>query len=374
MRILLLADRSFASRERRLLHRVEVGLIEDAVRVVRAIPDSLLFSETDTITPLIAYPEKISPFLPRLRTSRLLRALRELDPPLAAPGEQPIDVIHAWGDRVWDLAIDVGVETGAALAFEVWSAACIHHTHRIERQAESAAPTPLRGMWIAPNNAIARALEAENLRWTTHIAPWGVHPDPRPRPLPRADQPLSVSLLASGRNPHATECVLTALNTLIRDGVPLLIFLDSAAVDRSHAVWKHALRLDLLPHLSVIADMESRRDLILRTDLLILPEARAEVRSILLDAMGASVAVACLTDPYVEATALPGIASLAGEPTSEAWTTTLRPLLTDPALRTEQIQAAREAVVTSRPVHRQVAQLLAAYQALADQPPITFPA
>ena len=100
MRILLLADRSFASRERRLLHRVEVGLIDDGVRVVRAIPDTLLYTQTDSITPLIAYPEKVSPLLPRLRTSQLLRALSELDPPLAGPNEQPIDIIHAWGDEL----------------------------------------------------------------------------------------------------------------------------------------------------------------------------------------------------------------------------------------------------------------------------------
>lgn len=373
MRILLLADPSFASRERRLLHRVEVGLIDDAVRVVRAIPDTLLFAQTDTITPLIVYPEKISPLLPRLRTTRLLKALGEIEPPLSASSEQLIDVVHTWGDRAWDLAVDVARETGAALAFEVWSAGSVHHTHRIERQAESDDERPLRGAWIAPNPAIARVLEGEGLKWPVHTAPWGVHPDPRSRPIRRPGEPLSVSLLASGRVPHATECVLTALSTLIREGVDLLIFLDAAAVDRRHSVWKHAARLDLLSHLSVIADMESRRDLILRTDLMILPEERGEVRSILLDAMGASVAVACLIDPYVEATALPGIASLAGEPTDAAWTETLRPLLTDATLRGEQIRSAREAVISSRPVHKQVERLLEAYQALADTPPIAFP-
>lgn len=373
MRILLLADRSFASRERQLLHRVEVGLIDDGVRVVRAIPDTLLYTETNSITPLIAYPEKVSPFLPRLRTSQLLRALRELDPPLAGPGEQPIDIVHAWGDRAWDLAVDTAEATNASLAFEVWSAGCIHHTHRMERRAEAAQPNPIQGVWIAPNRAIARALETENLRWPIHTAPWGIHPDHRPRPTHPTDQPLAVSLLATGRNAHATQTVLTALNTIIREGVELLIFLDAAAVDHRHSVWKHAARLELLPHLSVIADMESRRDLILRTDLLILPEARAEVRSILLDAMGASVAIACLTDPFVEATALPGIASLAGEPTVAGWTNALRPLLSDPELRAQQVLAAREAVESSRPVHRQVEQLLKAYQTLAEQPPLTFP-
>ena len=59
MRALILADRSFAARERDMLTRVQVGLIDEGVRVVEAIPSDVADPDANPLIPTIPYSDRI---------------------------------------------------------------------------------------------------------------------------------------------------------------------------------------------------------------------------------------------------------------------------------------------------------------------------
>ena len=377
----MLVDRSFATREHAMLRRVEVGLMDDGVRVVRAVPDDVDDAGRTPLAPTVRYHDANWRIVNRAHARRLIRELQLIDPPLAPAGgtgagadgvPDLLDVVHVWGDECWDLAIDVASATGAALVFELWSQASTRRIRQIERRVASADES-VRIVWLAPNAHLRGVAEAQSPVWPVRAAHWGIHADDHDVHVRPPGAPLGVSIVSSGRDESSIRPVLDALSQCVAINESMLIFLDDTAVRSHPGVWKHAERLGLLDHLSIIADMESRRELILDTDLLVLPDALGEVRSIILDAMASGVVVAARADPCIEVTALPGIALLVEGPTEGAWLTVLRRVISDSDELRRIGALARERVVKDRPVHRQVDAILAAYGELADNAPIAFP-
>lgn len=374
MRVLMMADESFATREHAMLRRVEVGLMDDGVRVVRAVPDQAADPGKSTLATTVAYHDTNWRFVERAHARRLIREISLVEPPLAPAGADPadlLDMVHAWGDACWSIAIDVAAATGAALAFELWSRESVKRIKATERRVAQTAPG-VRGVWLAPNARLRAAADEQSPDWPVRGAYWGVHAGEHTHHQRRDDAPIGISIISSGRDETAIRPVLDALSRWSgREG--LLIFLDDAAVRNHPGVWKHAQRLGLLDDISIIADMESRRDLILETDVLIVPDALGEIRSIILDAMCSGIVVVARTDPFVEVTAVPDIALLVETPTEEAWRTALDRVIDDPQ-EIDRIGAkARQGVVRDRPVHKQVESILAAYRGLTDNQPIAFP-
>ncbi|MCC6833323.1 MAG: hypothetical protein IT200_18460, partial [Thermoleophilia bacterium] len=98
MRVLFLLDEVFATRERPLIERLEVGLADDGVRVIRAVPDTLRDAPPGGF-----FVETASFALRGLVVSRRARAQRLLDQVGTGP-DKPIDVIHAMGGAAWAFA------------------------------------------------------------------------------------------------------------------------------------------------------------------------------------------------------------------------------------------------------------------------------
>jgi glycosyltransferase involved in cell wall biosynthesis len=204
-------------------------------------------------------------------------------------------------------------------------------------------------------------------------AHWGIYAEEHDIHRRRPEAPIGVSIVCSGQDEASLRPVLDALAACVRLEENILIFLDDTAVENHLSVWKHAERLGLLDHLSIIADMESRRELVLETDVLVLPEALGEVRSIVLDAMACGIVVVALADPFIEVTATPDLALLVDAPTEDAWLAALKRVTSDPDEMARIGARARERVITDRPAHRQVDAILAAYRELTDNPSIAFP-
>ncbi len=392
MRTLMMVDRSFATREHAMLRRVEVGLMDDGVRVVRAVPDDAPDPGETPLAPTIRYHDASWRLVNKAHARRLVRELQLVEPSLRPANAESeadlLDVVHAWGDGCWDMAIDVATATGATLVFELWSHASTRRIRPVERRLAGAGfgfgPGGAEGdvgagdgggrvVWLAPNARLRAAAEEQAPSWPVRAAHWGIHAEAHDVHRRQPGAPIGVSVVTSGRDEGAVRPVLDALASCLQYDEQMLVFLDETAVRSHHALWRHAERLGLLQHLSIIADMESRRDLILDTDVLVLPDALGEVRSIILDAMASGIVVAARADPYVEVTAVPDIALLVEGPTQGAWLTALRRVISDTDEMARIGARARERVVRDRPVHRQVDAILAAYGELADNPPIAFP-
>ena len=374
MRVLILADRSFAAHERDMLTRVQVGLIDEGPRVVEALPADLADPDANPLIPTIPYSDRSALLAARARVRRILRALQVIEPPLA-PADSPmalLDVIHVFGTQAWNLGVSLGAITGAAVALECHSAEAIRHARGLERAAaaEEAAPP---GIWIAPNAPIARALEQSDLAWPVAPAPWGTHTQDRPLRSRAHPAPLSVSIVASGDDPASLAGFLTALAGCPHLPDDALLFADAIAFERHPALWRRARDLRLLERMSLIDRMEARRDLVLQTDILALPDAEGHTRSIILDAMASEMAIIARADPLIEVTAHPGIAVLAQAGGPDAWRDALASLLTEPGARARLGHDAREFVAANRPVHKQIEAILGAYATVRGEGGLKFP-
>ncbi|MEO1130303.1 MAG: glycosyltransferase [Planctomycetota bacterium] len=378
MQVLMLADRSFARREQPMLRRLQVGLMDEGVRVVHAVPEVIADLETDSLTTSLTYADRGPWYAARARTRRLIRQIEELDPPLTHNNHGgALDVVHAWGDGCWATAVDVADATGAGIALDLWSAASVSRMRSIEDRARAGSPDAIRGVWLAPNAALEQHARTIAHTWPIRLSRWGVHPGEKParryESSDTRDRPLALSIISSGRSSTHMAPLLDALAALINEGADLMIFLDAAAVEKHHSVWRHAERAGLLSRLSVIPDMESRRALLLETDVLLLPDAQGEVRSVILDAMAAGIVVVAGADPFVEVTATPNIALLIDQPAADAWKSQLTRVVNDHAFLAQVGRDAREQVHRNRPAHRHVEAILSGYRLLTEQQPIAFP-
>src|SRR5262249_14945214 len=120
VRVLILADEFFASRERGLLTRLEVGLADEGVRVIHAVPEGTKAEAPGGVfTSVLTYSPKTLMLTRPLAVRRLGRAIAEMD-----ETEEPtdVDIIHVFGGSVWGLGADLALEIGSALAVEVWRA------------------------------------------------------------------------------------------------------------------------------------------------------------------------------------------------------------------------------------------------------------
>lgn len=357
-----------------MLRRLVIGLMDDAARVVLAVPlDTLEFNAAPLAT-TVGYEDRGSRLARGARTRRLIKKLGDLDPPLGSDDDL-LDVVHAWGAGCWPLAAELARATGAALALELTGADLLRKLRAHERRFSPAGSDdePLRASWIAPNAALHRAAIEHEPNWPVALARWGVHPPDHPRRDRPEGAPASVSILSSGKDPGDLTPLLRGLADLAVDREDLLVFLDAAAVEHHHAVWKTADSLGMLDKLSVVADLETRRELFMQSDVLVYPEARGEPRSIILDAMAAGVVVVARADPYLEVTAVPDIAVLVTDNEPEQWSAALGDVLDHPSRFRAISAAARDRIAADRPVHKHVEALLAAYAHLTDPTPLEFP-
>lgn len=298
MRVLMVADQVFGTRERGMLARLEVGLADEGLRVARALPESVASEVTPgSLAQAITFDDTRVPFTQSIRAARLANAVTgvhwaEEDHPESRRDGPAIDVVHAFGGAIWDLALDVARRLGASLALEVWRTGLVERSVVLSRRVPE-----VPKVFIAPDASIERRLKAAGVS-DVRAAPWGVHAISRSRAVASGERSLSVVITGGGRDAVATLAALEGVGLALADHPAAVIFMDAVAARRARA-WPVAKRLGLLDRLSLIDDIEHRRDLALRADILIQPEAVGEQRSVLLDAMAAGMIVIAAADSGV---------------------------------------------------------------------------
>ncbi|NUQ67015.1 MAG: glycosyltransferase [Phycisphaerales bacterium] len=360
MRVLILADAFFASREQALLTRLRVGLADEGVHVVKAIPEGV-GPQGEAFARCVTY----SP-----RTVGLTRAwaARRLAARIDDWGEEgEIDVVHVFGGSVWSFGMDLAEELEASIALEVWRAGLVDRAR--ELRGFERVPT----MLLAPDPAIERALATGGASPGPRLAPWGVYTRNEPRKVLQPGRTSGIMLVGSGHDAAAFDAVLRGLGEVDRAGAQLLVFCDAVAARRAGA-WAMARRYGLMDCLSLIDELEARRELLLQGDLLLLPEARGEQRTIVLEAFAAGVPVVAARDPMVSLLADGSICRIVAQPDAPAWTAAVGDLIDNPTKAMEQAARAHEFVRTRRRASDHVAGVLAAYQWMTSADAIPFAA
>ncbi|QYK48875.1 MAG: glycosyltransferase [Phycisphaeraceae bacterium] len=367
MRVLIIADEIFGTRERSMLSRLEIGLADEGVRVAHALPEGL--AGVAGVGPLIeamSYDATRVPFTRGLRAARLASQAVSIQQAESERGQsqasgRSVDVVHAFGGAAWDLSLDVARRIGSAIAFEVWRMGLVDRAVSISRRDPQ-----VQRVFLAPDITIERRLKAAGLT-AVRAAPWGVHAIARTRPAVSPDRSVSIVITGGGRDARATLAALEGVGLATSERADAVIFMDAMAARRSRA-WSVAKRLGLLGRLSLIDDIEMRRDIALRADILVQPEAVGEQRSVLLDAMAAGMVVVAAADPGVSWLVDDKTAWLVDEHTPRVWANTIARALSDPARARALAARASAQVAQEHRATSHVASVLGAYEWVVGGP------
>lgn len=313
-----------------MLARLHVGLADEGCRVVRAVPHDENATPDDALGPILEYDDRASLAPVTLRAGMLLQKAGRFGLSPSGHDDRPVDVIHAFGDGCWRLARALAAASGATLAMEVWSRDALSAAHRLDAAHRRDEQFPReRFVWLAPDGAMDAALRTSMPRANVRLTPWGVHVPGQVTAFTRAEQSIAAVIVGSGRHGAACQAVIGALSRMSETFPQLFVFVDDAFVQAHHSVWKAAESGGLLKRLSVIENLEGRREPVVHADLLIQPEARGEHRTILLDAMAAGMAVAATEDADISALIDGETAALVPGGAAVAWEKALRGLLSD---------------------------------------------
>jgi len=375
MRALILTDADIAAREGTMLSRLEVGLLSQSVRILYAKPsEDQLHIDAESLIAGLTYISNGSPLTLKARARQLVRSIDEaigFDDPTTSR----LDVVHVFGSGAWRMGLYTADFTGAHLAVEVLSDHDLDRVRSFENRAARVLSGNARLAWFSPGAAIS-----ESLRSTARKAPvldafWGAHTQPTIHTHTKDQHLPSIAILTGGRRSARVIQLLDAINRYKPDSpdrVPL-VFLDEHAVSRNRSTSRHARSLGINDRLSLVPSLEHSRSLTLNCDLLVLPDADGQHRSIVLDAMSSGVLVLSAEDPLLadllqnNRTAL-----IAKNPSPEAWHELLATALSGaPELENIRSQA-REFVRSERIAAAQVDALATAYDTLCGEASIPF--
>jgi len=362
MRVLIMADESFATRERTLLARLEVGLADEGIGAVHAIPEhaselshGAVFAEAVTYAPDAPLQSR------RGKARRMLRRLETI-----RQDGDAIDLIHVFGGAAWDDAIELGREAGVPVAFELWRHGLIERARQLRPDGNQ---PPM--VVITPDLTLERVMASDSSSVPARVAPWGVHPPGDPVDLLNADRAVSIFFSGPGRSPAALVSAFEGVIAAMPSDREYHLFVDSDAARRS-GLWRVAQKLGVLDRFSLIDEMEGRRELVLRGDVLVQSEARGEQRSLVLDAMASGMIVLAAEDPMVSYLINGRSARTVSGSLPDGWASALGPLLTDHAAARDLAHKAREFVRSNHRVSAQILAVINAYESLTSPEPIPF--
>lgn len=360
MRVLFLSDHVFTKNEHEMLARLAIGLADEGTGIVWSVPEHLAAYMSDSLlVPIVPHQN------PRLGLSTKRRAAELLDRIMKTQGKSP-DIVHVFGGGVCRLAAEAARAVGALPVFEIWRP---HMETTVRLAANRALGADVESkrspMMIVPNEPIASRVVHHFPDAIVRKIPWGVHALRDPNEPSTAA--VCMLLMGPGRDARAWESAFRAAIRVMRKNERFHLFAD-AGVTRRLRAWSIAREAGVLERLSLIDDPEARRDLVLRTDILLYSDARGESRSILLDAMASRVAVIAAADPLADALVDGQTARLVADVSETQWQEAIEQIVNDHAARRRLIESAAEFVQKNHRATRQIVSLIDAYEWIAGDP------
>lgn len=358
MRSVVVVDRWFAGREMAMLSRLEIGLVDEGYRVVRALPVASLGADQGGVYSTVAgYVDTGLWFTLNRRVAGLVETLDALAEKQGDKGG--VGVVHGLGGRAWPVAAELARQTGAALVLELDRAALLSEAARLAAPAQQGErdrpPTP---MFLVPSEPLRQALIRQSPSARTHLSRWGVHVASGRR---GRGETRAVAIFAERGDSRGVQAVLEALAAISRDEPGLMMFAH-VQDDNNAPLWKTARRLGLLERLSLSPDMEAHRDPVMQVDALLMPDASGTVHSLALDAEAAGLVVLSAPDEMVEYLRDGQTARTVIRPDARDWEEAIRQQVLDAAQWGVLGATAREYVRAHHPVSGHIHAVLAAYQ------------
>jgi glycosyltransferase involved in cell wall biosynthesis len=363
MRVLVLADARFAVNEQAMLSRLEVGLVDEGVRVIHAVPRSVAsWAHAEVFTRQVTFDDRGSPFSRMWRIANLARSIDRLE----SDGSSEVNIIHAFGEGAWPVGRGLASMLKSLLVLEVWrpETVALAVTHRLIGSKDVA--------YFTPEQALERALHDAGVNGPVRTVPWGVHAKPSPMPILSPGRSKGIVLLASGRDRGAIERALEGIARSADMLGEFMVFSSSAAIDVS-GLWSRIGRLGLRDRVTLIEDLEARRDPALEGDIAIFPETYGEQRSFMLDAMARGMLVIAGEDEGLGVLREGRTARLVSRATGvDGWAEALRWAINRPDDARALGASAWEFVRSQRKASAHVAGVLNAYEWLVSGETLSF--
>lgn len=343
-----------------MLARLEVGLADEGVRVVHAVPKAIAGADpVGLYSRVVGYDDDGFPIPMTVRARRLMEALEEQ----ANDGDEGrIDLVHAMAPRTWALALEVAKRLGAAAALEVWDAGVVGRASDLA--SSESGPSLMVG-----DDALLRLVGRRAPVTRTHFAPWGVHGESITRRALTEDRAIGLTILVEGARTPWLESALTGLAVCCRRDARVMVFLNGERA-HAHAAWKIVQKLSLADRVSIIPDAEARREAILGLDGLLIAEPGGKLRSIALDAMACGLPVIAAADPSIGVLIDGVTAALVSHPESQRWESAIASLLAGDERIERLRQSAMAWATEKRTASGHVHAVLRAYEAIvAEQAP-----
>ncbi|MGV6814689.1 MAG: hypothetical protein ACWA5W_06745 [Phycisphaerales bacterium] len=357
MRVLILIDAQFAIHERALIERVVVGLANEGISAQIVLPKgrSLEDAGFDILTEPIYYADRGLAFSRSIRASQIAKqVVTRLGGSDEAQTEGLIDIVHVFGGSAWAMGRELAQMLDAGMVLEVWRSGLIESAKGLGLEAHD------RALLSVPEHAFEDELMNAGLGKRIVSAPWGAHVDQDVPQIFRPDKDISAVLMSSGRQRDQAVAAFEGVIDAIEQRPEVMIFANVELVERA-SLWKRVKERSMESRFTVIDRSEDRRDLLLRCDILLYPDTLHEERTLLIDAMGAAMAVIAGNDEMVAPIQESHGVQTVDRPTRASWSKAVDSCLSDLDASRSMGEDARAYVKKYRRNGQHIASIVDAY-------------
>lgn len=308
----MISNAAWLDEELATLGPLAAGLAAADVQAVQVLPNELGPDETLGLGECIAWADSS---WASLRNRRLRRLADRLE----------VELVHALDGRVWPGALQLARRLDLPTLLTASSRDELLLAERMLPQIERA-----RAVLIATTQPLGDALRrALGPDVPVHVIPPGV-PDPgeTPAPFSAGEGLFCAAVCGSGLYDAEFQAFLEALPAITREFPQGQFFLDSQGRDQ-HPIWRAAKKHELLANVSLVPRRLGRRELLLRADLLILPQPLGRSRGLAMQALVRGVPTLACADPWLDYLIDDQTAWLVDDSRPESWRELLRRAVSD---------------------------------------------
>lgn len=346
MNVVLLADSDWLEEELHSLQHLIVGLVDERIRVIQAVPDDAPAPPTTLTCQKVTWSESRWTEMNRWRLRGLEGALQPLEPSL----------IHCLTSGLWRPAVELGEELSVPVVLGAGSHAALDRVDRTLRDAN-----PARIAFAAGTEPIAQALRqrVDPAIVVAHV-PVGAHVSEEGHGCAGADSLCGI-VSGDGEMDEHYEALLRGLASIIERHPSTQFFFEGRSNDQ-HELWRSARKLGLLANISMIPRRLGHRELLLSADVMLHPQPLGTARTITLEAMAHGLAVIAHHDPWLDYLHPDQTAWVLKDPTADDWRRSLERVIDEPQAASELGARARQWVREGRLVSDQLAKVVDLYR------------
>lgn len=350
MHVGLLANTAWLDEELAGFRYLVVGLIDEQIRVAQIVPEQLGEDESSAFGERISWRDSRRRLLRRWRLGRLAPVLEPMQ----------INLLHALDGRLWEGALRLGRRLGCAVVLSATSHWDVTLTAQIARQID-----PSQMAFCATTAPIADAIRQHlDPQVTVETIPPGVElPDEAHTAMATRGEQGSFCAVITGTGGYDDEyeALFAALPAIIAKHPEAQFFLDAMGCDQHH-LWQAAERYGLLSNVSLIPRRLGHRELLLRANVLIHPQALGRSRSLTLGAMAHGLPVLARHDRWLDYLIDEQTAWVIQQRDPQQWTAALSRLFDDPPSARKLGERARKWTRENRLISRQIELTRALYR------------